>query len=819
MAAKINMRLDKNEMPSQDPNVRNKNFLEVALGYTEEQALDEAARCLHCKNHPCVDGCPVNVRIPEFIAKIVERDYEGAYQVIHQTSSLPAVCGRVCPQESQCEMHCVRGKKGDPVGIGRLERFVADWHNAHSTEAPEKPQPNGHKVAVVGSGPAGLTCAGDLAKKGYEVTVFEALHLAGGVLVYGIPEFRLPKSIVQKEVDGLKAMLLASCTPANRVVENPLIGAANTMTLDFPKIELSDTATVLHVDAYFRPHNCIRIDAGTYLLADGQKYMLQGSEGILPDSLFWMPDSGEASFVLKFGPLPRGTKSFDFIESDCDDCFKLYGVDLTGKKEYPRYPEGLPRALRKAPEDGPVPEPILAVGTTTVNVRLLGYRRGMVKEVAMYVNSLLNGQEEHTAAIDPESGTATLRFEQYGTAMAYVSCGPVFGMCWIAPGETLDMYIAMEAGGRAIVQRRDKECEPAPGRRLYTTGAYADLNALVDASGGSSIRMNLYSGDFADYRMSADEYTQMVVSKYEILADSIARSPVSGMMKELSLLTLQQEALGAMSNGPGLLEHNYRSRHEDWDYGKKVDYEFAVFAPEHYTVLAGLFDLNNPKLLMGMSSSDYCYSIIAPHIGWANIAHATEGILADLPKVYQLPSKAENNALTQEDLDLLHSLKEPFYAEACEAMQARVRKELESVKDVRIETTPEVAVDKLFDAIVAPYKGKVVFVDFWNTWCGPCRASIKANEPLKSGELKSDDLVWIYIANETSPLVAYKTSIAKIAGKHYRLDDAQWKYLCEKFQIDGIPSYVLVDRDGSYELRNDFRDHDLMKKTLKGMLE
>ena len=223
MAAKINMRLDKNPMPSQDPNVRNKNFLEVALGYTEEQALDEAARCLHCKNHPCVDGCPVNVRIPEFIAKIVERDYEGAYQVIHQTSSLPAVCGRVCPQESQCEMHCVRGKKGDPVGIGRLERFVADWHNAHSTETPEKPQPNGHKVAVVGSGPAGLTCAGDLAKKGYDVTVFEALHLAGGVLVYGIPEFRLPKSIVQKEVDGLKAMGV-------KVETNTVVG--RTITID-----------------------------------------------------------------------------------------------------------------------------------------------------------------------------------------------------------------------------------------------------------------------------------------------------------------------------------------------------------------------------------------------------------------------------------------------------------------------------------------------------------------------------------------------------------------------------------------------------------
>ncbi len=201
-----NMSLKKNEMPSQDPNIRNKNFLEVALGYTEEQALDEAARCLNCKNHPCVGGCPVNVKIPEFIKKINEHDFEGAYQVIHETSSLPAVCGRVCPQESQCEKYCVRGIKGEPVGIGRLERFVADWHNEHSTEQPARPASNGHKVAIIGSGPAGLTCAGDLAKKGYEVTVFEALHLAGGVLVYGIPEFRLPKSIVQKEVDGLKAM-------------------------------------------------------------------------------------------------------------------------------------------------------------------------------------------------------------------------------------------------------------------------------------------------------------------------------------------------------------------------------------------------------------------------------------------------------------------------------------------------------------------------------------------------------------------------------------------------------------------------------------
>ena len=201
-----NMSLKKNEMPTQEPNVRNKNFSEVALGYTEEQAVDEANRCLNCKNKPCVGGCPVSIDIPEFIAKIREKDFEGAYRIISKSSSLPAVCGRVCPQETQCESKCVRGIKGEPVAIGRLERFVADWHNKNVTDAPAVPAKNGHKCAVIGAGPSGLTCAGDLAKMGYDVTVFEALHLAGGVLVYGIPEFRLPKAIVAHEVENLKAL-------------------------------------------------------------------------------------------------------------------------------------------------------------------------------------------------------------------------------------------------------------------------------------------------------------------------------------------------------------------------------------------------------------------------------------------------------------------------------------------------------------------------------------------------------------------------------------------------------------------------------------
>ena len=202
----INKSLKKNEMPVQAAEERNKNFKEVAQGYTAEQAIDEAQRCLNCKNKPCVGGCPVNIDIPRFIGKVAEGDFEGAYEVIAESSTLPAVCGRVCPQETQCEQVCVRAKKGEPVAIGRLERFVADYHNAKELKEIKRPKSNGHKVAVIGSGPSGLTCAGELAKKGYEVTIFEALHEAGGVLVYGIPEFRLPKSIVKQEIEGLKEL-------------------------------------------------------------------------------------------------------------------------------------------------------------------------------------------------------------------------------------------------------------------------------------------------------------------------------------------------------------------------------------------------------------------------------------------------------------------------------------------------------------------------------------------------------------------------------------------------------------------------------------
>ena len=287
-------------------------------------------------------------------------------------------------------------------------------------------------------------------------------------------------------------------------------------------------------------------------------------------------------FVLRFPPLPRGTKSFDFIESDCDDCFKLYGVDLTGKTEYPEFPEGLPRELRKAPKDGPVPDPIFAVGETRVNIHLLGFREGMYKDMTLYINSMLTGHERKDAPIDPETGVATFKFGQYGPSLIYgnpAGPGSMHLNFWTAPGETADIYVDLTEKGKSIVQRRNNE-QPkrAPS---YSTGTYGALNTLFNGSETKTIALDTHTGEFADYRMTADEYVQMVASKYKLLADSIARSGMSSMMTELSLLSLQQETLNAFANSRFFLEHNYRSEHNMWDRNAKLDYEFAKLTSEN----------------------------------------------------------------------------------------------------------------------------------------------------------------------------------------------------------------------------------------------
>lgn len=616
---------------------------------------------------------------------------------------------------------------------------------------------------------------------------------------------------------------LTSCGPNNKAVEYPLIETANTNALDIAKVELTDSATILHTDAYYRHHNWIRISSESYLQAGGKRYMLTGAEGITPDSLFWMPESGEASFTLCFEPLPSGTTSFDFIESDCEDCFKLFGIDLTGKKTFD-IPDNVPESLRLVDWDAEVPEPIFKTGTTTVNVHFLHYRPELGKEANLYVNTLFGTQQPYTATVDPETGKASFSFLQCGTVQAAVVLNnSMAGSAWLAPGETTELYVDMHSIGYYLSLRREEKKKityPAPFQRLYSSGTYANLNNVGNQLDNSPYySMNSLTGEFADYHMTSTEYAAHVVDTYKALADSIARSNFSLLKKEMKLLALRQDAFSAMAQGDYLREHNYRHINRQWDYNFKVE-GIAPLKPADAKAICQLFDINDTKLLMGENVSDYVRAACSSSFDWPQLADIQKGLVKDLRQIAGYPAKAENVALTDADFAQMKAMDNPFYLEAFTLMQKKAKEELAAVEaKSRVETTPDVPKERLFDALIAPYKGKVVIVDFWNTWCGPCRAAIQANEPLKSSNLKSDNLVWVYIANETSPIVKYKTMIPDIQGLHYRLNQEQWNYLCDKFKIDGIPSYVLVDKSGAYKLRNDFRDHSLMIKTLIEELE
>lgn len=598
-----------------------------------------------------------------------------------------------------------------------------------------------------------------------------------------------------------------------RVVEYPIISFSNTNTLDIRKVELTDSNTKVHFKAHFRPHYWIKIVSESYLNADGKKYALTGADKIVPDSLFWMPDSGEADFTLTFQPLPLSTAKFDFIEGDGDGSFKLWNVDISGN-EVSEFPEGLPSQLKISSDDASIPDPAFEIGNTTVKFHMLPYIEELAQDINLYINTMDGSQIEYPVKFD-NNGDASLSFDQYGTAGAFLvdaNRSVLLSSYTFYPGETADCYIDMRVTGDMCMSNRSPLHKGKACRSIHN-GKYRDYDNLKERSNrdASYYGLDLRTGKFADYRMNGNEYKAMVKGKYDNLSASIASIDAPQAIKDLKMLTLQNEVLEAMSNYRYFLEHNYRFTHNAWRVDElPQDSIPGKLSSGDLSEVNSWFEIDNPKLLMVNSNLGL--------IDWNSL-----GVKGDLSKSINMyiakASRAKKMILTQEDLDSLGTLSNPFFAVACDSIfqsSKRASDQLSSMAN--FHQTPDVADDEIFDAIIAPHKGKVILVDLWNTWCGPCRLAIKHNEPLKDNELSDEDIVWIYIADETSDANKYLEMIPGIRGIHYKLSQPQIDAIRNRFDVDGIPYYMLVDRNGNAKGRPDIRNHSKFIREIKALL-
>lgn len=605
-------------------------------------------------------------------------------------------------------------------------------------------------------------------------------------------------------------VMMAACSPSGpRTVDYPWINCSNTSTIDITKVELTDSATILSVKATFQPHYWIRIAANTHLVADGKEYAMTAAEGIDPGEQFWMPDSGEAEFKLFFEPLPYSTKSFDFIEGNEEGAFRMMDVDITGNK-VAEYPEGVPGEFKKKAKACTVPDPSFEMGKTTINFYLRPYYPDMGSTGSVYVNTMAGEQQDYSLKFN-EEGNATLSFDQYGSAEAIVVYNNYsVGHLTLDPGETVDCYLDARITGSRAMGHRDTP--KTTYKRSIHNGKFADFDRTIEENPLSEgCRLNIYGGDFGDYRMTGEEYKNMVKECYDAISDSINNSDGPQVVKDYYTLELQNYVLEAMADYRWILSTRYRiAKDNDWSKPVPMDSVPAKLEDKDYEEVVGWFDISNPKLLMTRN-----------HLGEINWnAYGAPGDLSKSIGMFrQMSEKAKKQTLTEADLDSLKTLSNPFFAVACDSILQRTkRRYIELQKNASVLETPQVADDKVFDAIVSPHKGKVVVVDLWNTWCGPCRNALRINEPSKSEELADDDIVWIYIADESSDAVKYLEMIPDIKGLHYKVNSDQIKAIRNHFNVDGIPYYIIVDRQGNAEGRPDIRDHSLYVKAIKSKL-
>ena len=604
------------------------------------------------------------------------------------------------------------------------------------------------------------------------------------------------------------SFVMTGCGNKPRSVDFPIVGASTDNSIIIEKAELTDSVTRLHIRGYNLPGWWIRVDSKTHLMADGVRYDMIGSEGVVIDKKLSMPEDGDSLFVLNFAPLPLNTKSFDLIEGIDNTAWRLYDIDLTGRPA-DAYRKGLPKHIRTTSEKVcEVPEFVYDIDETTLNIHVLGYKPEYGDELKVYINTMFGGQPEHKVDFDPETGTGSVTFRQYGTGNGLINLyGLYLGHFHVAPGETVNIWCD-PACNDYIPESVRKTAKPVREvKALYSEGSIYDCmnNLPVYGELYNDITIRHADGaDLADCSMSAEEYTDMIIAEYKDAAKHLEATDIHPLTKRLRAASLKLEAIIAANYASMHTENAYRKAH-GLKWGDSMDYKPVTIPEEGLKRITDMFDLSDPSLLMSNNSS---------------FLGAADKKLGEIwMTAYQAVEDAMSGKLSQETLAQMKTWDEPFYANMCEEINAKAIELIKANQD-KIQQTPDVPLDQLFKTIIAPHKGKVILVDFWNTWCGPCRNALKLNEPLKSTELGSEDIVWIYIANETSPMQTYLKMIPDIKGLHYRLTDQQWRQLTEKdFKIDGIPSYVLVQKDGSYALSNNFRNHDVMVKTLKSLVE
>ncbi len=596
----------------------------------------------------------------------------------------------------------------------------------------------------------------------------------------------------------LLAVAMIRCTDkAPQVIERPVSGLYNSTTLEIAKVERTDSATILHIDAYFYPNNWIRIDSATYLQANGQKYIITGSEDILLNEHHWMPETSEDHFKLFFPPLPNGIKTFDFIESDCDECFKIWDIDLTGKPK--TYTPDLPKEILSFQPDKTVglENPVYKIAKTKLNVHLTGLKEGYVMPLMMYVNNAFTFQQEEVEAEKINDNEYVFEFDLFSSSCITLRAGNDFVAILIDPGETVDFYYDATAASK-----RKSRYNPQPDMTYAGfTGKYAQINKqLMD---GSNLR-NEYAikahEDTTILDKNNEEFVNYLMQAYKENEKKIDAADINLGMKQLLKEDGKAEIVNYVISMKRLYEHLYRQKN-GLKYNDPIDFKGPEPTEKDYLLFKDL-DLNNP------------ISIYTNKIGYTEIALASvvsseeklnelvgsnEGIIQDIYKTRSIMTKAMNSAdLTAEEEKTLQATSNPLYPEVYKYIAERSKREYEEAMaqgGFIIKDIPDVAADKIIDAIIAEYKGKAVFVDFWATWCGPCLNAMKTIKSFKP-EMAEKGVVSIYISNASSPRTKWMTMLSDIGGIHYYLDEAQWRIISDKYKIQGIPTYMIFDKAG-----------------------